>query len=335
MPKESGDMESATLSVVVPMYNEEENVKYFVKRLVHVLEPLALEYEILLVDDGSNDGTWREIRAAAKEFPSLRGIRLARNFGHQAALLAGLHQAKGRAIVSMDGDMQHPPELIPALLKAWAGGAAVVSTLRTYNESTSFFKKATSSLYYRIFSFLSDVHMEAGQSDFRLIDRSVMKHLLSIQQSDLFLRGVVGWLNYPGVTIPFIAEDRRYGKSKYSLSKMFRFARSGILAFSTKPLQVGIMVGLMTSALSFLDLFYILVQYFRGHTVQGWASTLGLLSFLFGILFIMLGVVGTYLGRIYIMLQHRPKYVIDNRDDSIQPNPDSFLNHIKAHAANF
>jgi dolichol-phosphate mannosyltransferase len=198
------------------------------------------------------------------------------------------------------------------MVAAWKSGNAVVSTLRTYNKSTGFFKKSTSSLYYRIFSYLSEVEMASGQSDFRLLDRSALDQLLTIQQSDLFLRGAVSWLNYPGKNIPFVAEDRLHGVSKYSLSKMLRFARSGILAFSTKPLQVGIMTGLATSGLSFLYLVYIVVQYFFGHTVQGWASTLGLLSLLFGVLFVMLGVIGTYIGRIYTMLQHRPHYVLDN-----------------------
>jgi dolichol-phosphate mannosyltransferase len=299
-------------SIVVPMYNEEANVPHFVRRLAGVLDGLSLSYEILLVDDGSRDGTWEAIQSAARTCPALRGVRLARNFGHQAALLAGLHQAKGRAVISMDGDLQHPPELIPALIEAWNNGAAVVTTQRTYNESVGFFKKATSSLYYRLFSYLSDVRMEPGQSDFRLLDRHVLDQLLSIQQSDIFLRGAVGWLNYPCKNIPFVAQDRLHGSSKYSLRKMLRFAKSGILAFSIKPLEVGIMLGVTTSALSFLYLVYIVFQYFQGNTVQGWASTLTLLSLLFGVLFIMLGIVGTYIGRIYTMLQRRPQYVLDS-----------------------
>lgn len=298
------------LSVVIPVYNEEENIPLFVNRLTGVLERLGTSFEVLLVDDGSRDATWLAIASASLHHSAVRGIRLARNFGHQAALLAGLHQARGQAVISMDGDMQHPPELIPQMVEAWKSGAAVVSTLRTYNEQTSFFKKATSSLYYRIFSYLSEVQMAAGQSDFRLLDRLALEQLLNIQQSDLFLRGAVGWLDFPGKTIEFVAEDRLYGTSKYSFKKMLRFAKAGILAFSTKPLQVGIMLGLATSGLSFLYLVYILVQYFIGNTVQGWASTLGLLSLLFGVLFVMLGIIGTYIGRIYVLLQRRPPYIL-------------------------
>lgn len=303
---------NTALSVVVPMYNEALNVSLFVNRLLNVLHSMNVSYEVLLVDDGSRDATWMEIQNVSSQCKNVRGIRLARNFGHQAALLAGLHQAKGEAVVSMDGDMQHPPELLPALVDAWKKGATVVATVRTYSGTTSFFKKLTSSLYYQIFSFLSEVQMKEGQSDFRLLDRSALNHLLSIQQSDLFLRGAVSWLNYPSAIIPFIAEDRKFGTSSYSLAKMLSFAKAGILAFSTKPLQVGIMLGLGTGGLSFLYLIYILLQYFSGNTVQGWASTLGLLSLLFSVLFVMLGIIGTYIGRIYVLLQNRPAYVLDS-----------------------
>jgi dolichol-phosphate mannosyltransferase len=300
------------------MYNEEANVAPFLVRLIGVLDAMELRYEVLMADDGSSDSTWTEIQKAAQKFPCVRGLRLVRNFGHQAALLAGLQHAQGQAIVSMDGDLQHPPELIPRLLELWRAGADVVTTLRSYNNETGWLKKHTSSLYYRIFSYLSGTKMQPGQSDFRLLDRSALDQLLAMQQSDIFLRGAVTWLSYPTETIHFVAAGRQHGESKYTLAKMMRFARSGILAFSTKPLQVGIMLGLATSGLSFLYLAYIFLQYVLGNTVQGWASTLGLLSLLFGVLFVMLGIIGTYLGRIYLMLQRRPHYVLDERSMTIQ-----------------
>jgi glycosyltransferase involved in cell wall biosynthesis len=312
------NVQSTVLSVVVPMYNEEENVAPFLVRLIGVLDAMALRYEVLMVDDGSSDSTWAAIQQAAQEYPGVRGLRLVRNFGHQAALLAGLKHAQGLAIVSMDGDLQHPPELIPRLLELWRKGADVVTTLRTYNHDTGWLKKLTSAMYYRCFSYLSGTRMQSGQSDFRLLDRSALDQLLAMQQSDIFLRGAVSWLNYPTETIHFVATSRQHGESKYTLAKMMCFARSGILAFSTKPLQVGIMFGLTTSALSFIFLAWIFVQYVLGNTVQGWASTLGLLSLLFGVLFVLLGIIGTYLGRIYLMLQRRPHYVLDERSMTIQ-----------------
>ena len=303
-------------SVVVPVFNEQDNVAHLIKRLINALDSLGDSYEVLFIDDGSRDATWNRIADAAVQYhPRLRGLRLARQFGHQAALLAGLSRARGQAVVSMDGDLQHPPELIPELVKAWKQGAEVVETRRHYNAQTSRFKKLSSALFYRFFSLVSEIDMEEGRSDFRLIDRRVLDQVLAFQQSDIFLRGVVSWLNFPSTTIEFEAANRLHGDSKYTLQSMLRFARGGIVAFSTKPLRVGIALGLVTSALAFVALCYVMAQYVLGHTVPGWASTLGLLVFLFGVLFVILGVIGGYVGLIYIMLQHRPAYVIYEETD--------------------
>ena len=305
------------ISVVVPVFNEQDNVAQLVERLTNALDSLGNSYEVLLIDDGSRDATWIRIAdAAAQDHPRLRGLRLARQFGHQAALLAGLSRARGQAVVSMDGDLQHPPELIPELVKAWKQGAAVVETRRHYNAQTSRFKKLSSALFYQFFSLVSEIDMKEGRSDFRLIDRRVLDQVLAFQQSDIFLRGVVSWLDFPSTTIEFEAANRLHGDSKYTLQSMLRFARGGIVAFSTKPLRVGLALGLVTSALAFVELCYIMAQYVLGHTVPGWASTLGLLVFLFGVLFVILGVIGGYVGLIYIMLQHRPPYVIYEETDA-------------------
>lgn len=305
------------ISVVVPVFNEQDNVAHLVERLTNALDSLGESYEVLFIDDGSRDATWIKIaNAVAHYHPRLRGLRLARQFGHQSALLAGLSRARGQAVVSMDGDLQHPPELIPELVEAWKQGAAVVETRRHYNAHTSLFKKLSSALFYRFFSLMSDIHMEEGRSDFRLTDRRVLDQVLAFQQNDIFLRGVVTWLDFPSTTIEFEAPNRLHGESKYTLRSMLRFARGGILAFSTKPLRVGIALGLVTSALAFVALCYILAQYVTGRTVPGWASTLGLLVLLFGVLFVILGVIGGYVGLIYIMLQRRPPYVIYEETDA-------------------
>jgi polyisoprenyl-phosphate glycosyltransferase len=298
------------LSVVVPLFDEQDNLSKLVERLISAVEKLGMSYEVILVDDGSQDATWLGIQETSLRNPYLRGLRLARNFGHQAALLAGLTRSRGQAIISLDGDLQHPPELIPKMIAAWEGGAAVVETSRRYNAQTGWFKKLSSLWFYRIFSAISDVQIEPGRSDFRLLDRRVLEQMLAFQQSDLFLRGVVGWLDFPSVTIEFEAADRYSGESKYTLKRMLRFARGGVVAFSTKPLHIGIGLGLITSALAFIYLVYIVIQFSLGTTVPGWASTLGFLSLLFGVLFVMLGIIGGYLGRIYVMLQHRPAYII-------------------------
>ncbi len=241
------------ISVVVPLFNEQDNVAHLVERLANTLNSLGKSYEVLLVDDGSGDATWTRIaKAVARHHPRFRGLRLARRFGHQAALLAGLSRARGQAVVSMDGDLQHPPELIPELVKAWKQGAAVVETRRHYNAQTSCFKKLSSALFYRFFSFMSEINMEEGRSDFRLVDRRVLDQVMAFQQSDIFLRGVVSWLDFPSTTIEFEAANRLHGDSKYTLQRMLRFAHGGIVAFSTKPLRVGIALGLVTSALAFV-----------------------------------------------------------------------------------
>lgn len=304
------------LSIVVPLFNEEGNVGLLVRRLTKTLSnEKAGPYEIVLVDDGSRDGTWDAIREAAAGDDRIRGLRLCRNFGHQAALLAGLTEARGKAIVSMDGDLQHPPELIPDLLRAYRQGWKVVETRRRYGKSASLFKKLSSSLYYRIFSYLAEYELEEGRSDFRLIDAQVRDELIRLRMADLFLRGAVGWMGFPTRVVDFEADRRHSGASKYSLGRMLRFGRGAIVSFSFRPLKIGIALGLVTSAFALLELIYIIVQYFSGNTVPGWASTLGVISLLFGILFVILGIVGSYIARLCVILQNRPAFIIGEKTD--------------------
>ncbi|MBN2284948.1 MAG: glycosyltransferase family 2 protein [Tissierellales bacterium] len=302
--------ENKYLSVVIPLFNEEDNVDVLLKNLEDNLQPLGVSYEIILVDDGSDDETWIKIQQSSRVNSSVKGIRLARNFGHQHALLAGLSNATGQAIISMDGDLQHPPSLIPKMLKSYEEGSFVVNTVRNDKEVASFFKRKTSSVFYKLFSLLTDVPMVSGSSDFRLFDRSVLNQLLQLKDVDLFLRGAVEWLGFPSVTIPYTANERFAGVSKYTLSKMIKFAKGSIISFSTKPLVLGIWIGIFTSVLAFLEIIYILYRFVVGETVPGWASTVGIISFLFGVLFVVLGIIGTYLARIHTALQNRPRFII-------------------------
>src|SRR5690606_35096955 len=200
------------LSVVSPMFNEETNVQPFVRAVSDVLDPAGIDYEIILVDDGSRDGTWLAILEATKQSPRVRGLSLSRNFGHQGALLAGMCHARGRAVVTMDGDLQHPPALIPELVSAWRDGYKVVNTRRSDSTDTSWFKRASSRWFYRFFSRVSGVTMEAGASDFRLLDRMPLSALVNMGDADLFVRGIVSWLGFKTKTIPYQAQPRLSGQ---------------------------------------------------------------------------------------------------------------------------
>lgn len=301
------------LSIVAPMYNEEGNIAAFVTAVEKVALGMNVPFEIILVDDGSSDGTWQSIVEQTKLHPALRGARLARNFGHQGALMAGLTEARGQAIVSLDGDLQHPPEMIPELFARWREGYKVVTTERADAEDTSLFKRTTSRWFYGVFSKLTGVSMAPGNSDFRLMDASAVRALVDMQDVDLFIRGQVTWLGFRSVTLPYRANKRFSGTSKYNLKKMLRFASGAILSFSLAPLKLGIWIGFATSGLAVAELIYILVAYFLGHTVTGWASMMAFMALMFGILFVLLGVIGTYIGKIFELLKNRPRFLIGER----------------------
>jgi len=298
------------LSVAVPVYNESGNVEPLLQRLKAVLSEAGVDHEVIIVDDGSDDGTWTSISSAITRYPFVRAYRLSRNFGHQNALFAALAAAKGDVVVSMDGDLQHSPEVIVRLLAKWREGFEIVNTRRLSGRVTGFFKRSSSALFYRVFSALAEVDVSEGSSDFRLLDRKVLDALLKLRDGDLFLRGSVHWLGFKTTTVEFQVAERHSGQSKYNLRKMLRFASGAVVSFSTKPLRIGIWVGLLTSLIAFLEIFYILVQVYRGRTVPGWASTVGITSLLFGILFVLVGIIGVYVARIHTALQRRPYFIV-------------------------
>ncbi len=312
------EIASPIVSVVSPSFNEEGNVRRFVDEVTDVLERVGETYEIILIDDGSSDQTWASISRIATEAPRVRGVRLSRNFGHQPALLAGLSQARGRAVISMDSDLQHPPEAIELLLAEWRKGYKIVNTRRNDEFVANIFKRTTSKWFYRFFSYLADIPIEDGASDFRLLDQDALKVLLKFAHADGFIRGSVQWMGYPSIIVPYEANSRFAGQSKYTLKRMLKFAMTALTSFSTKPLRVGVWIGLGVAFLAMLELAYVVWQALEGQTVAGWASTVGVLSFLFGVLFALLGVMGIYLARIYSLLQARPFFIIHTATDGGQ-----------------
>lgn len=310
------------LSVVIPLYNEEENILFLIQRLNLALEKIGLSYEIILIDDGSDDKTWHTIQLVCHDYLAIRAARFSRNFGHQHAIFAGLRLAKGRGIISMDGDLQHPPEVIEELVNEWRSGVKIVNTIREDRKTAGPFKRFFSNLFYKVFSILSDVSLEQGSSDFRLIDSDVRDEIISFGDVDVFLRGAIQWVGFNVKEIKYDADIRHHGSSKFTLGRMIRLASGAIISYSTVPLKIGVWIGAITSILSFMELGYIFYIYTQGVAVPGWASTLGITSLLFGVLFFNIGIIGIYLARIHKSLQGRPPYIIsenysfEQRDDN-------------------
>jgi dolichol-phosphate mannosyltransferase len=300
-----------SLSIVVPVFNEEGNIRPLFDALLPVLTATGMTWEIIFSDDGSTDGTWPALTVLNQCDGRVRALRLSRNFGHQYALFAGLSKARGDAVISMDGDLQHPPQVILELLARWRAGDQIVHTIRKDVQRGHWLKNATSRLFYRLFSYLSGVRMEAGMADFRLLDRLVLDELMGFREQGLFLRGIVNWVGYQTSKVEFVCGDRHSGTGKYTLRRMLKLAWAGITSFSVVPLRISIVIGVLTSGLAFAEVLYaIYAKLFTDTAVPGWASAVAVVSFLFGILFILLGVLGEYIGRILLEVRGRPRYLV-------------------------
>ncbi len=305
------DLYSIVISLVIPAFNEEGNLREIYKDVKRIMSLMDMPWELIFTDDGSGDATWKVIGDLNQEDNRVKGIRLSKNFGHQYSLLAGLSHASGQAIIMMDADLQHPPDLIPQMIDEWRKGNKIVHTVRLGQDNISLFKKYSSILFYKIFSFLSGVKLEPGMADFRLVDRRVLDSVLKFGEGSLFLRGIFQWVGFPSSKLEFTCRERFSGKSQYSLKKMVKFATAGVTSFSVIPLRIGILIGLITSLVAFSLMLNVLYEKIVLHaTVPGWATTITLVTFMFGILFILIGLIGEYLGRVLIEVKSRPRYLV-------------------------
>lgn len=302
------------VSVIVPVHNEEGNVALLARRVSEAVASTGARIELVFVDDGSSDATVSRVLELAGRDADVRLLPLSRNFGHQVALTAGLDACRGDLAITMDGDLQHPPELLPTLVRCWEEGYDVVLTVREDSEDVSLMKAATSSLFYRIINALSDVKMTPSASDFRLLDRSCIDALCQLRERDRFLRGLVSWIGYNQCMVPYQAAVRHSGRSKYTWRAMFRFAVAGLSSFSAVPLRFSLYLGLVMAAFSFLYALFVVLDYsFRltgAQYVWGWTTIVCLVTMLSGIQLIMLGIMGEYLFRLYQESKHRPIYLI-------------------------
>lgn len=298
------------ISIIVPVYNEEEVLEQFINTLLANLNKIRHTFEIIFVDDGSVDNSINIIKKYKSDNNSIKYISFTRNFGHQYALLEGIRKSSGDAVIMMDSDLQHPPSLIQDLIKEWEGGAKVVQTVRR-DQKISLVKKITSKLFYLALNLLSNLDLNLSTADFRLIDREVVIKLLEFQENDIFLRGLIPWLGYQISYIEFYAEPRYAGKSKYSMFKMLKFAVTGLTSFTTFPLKIASIMGIVISIVSFyVGIQAIYARLFTDRTIIGWTSVMTGVFFIGGIIMLLLGILGEYLGKIFIEVKHRPKYVI-------------------------
>jgi glycosyltransferase involved in cell wall biosynthesis len=301
-------------SIVVPVFNEAAVLPILLRRIGTLMEQLDGPAETIFVDDGSSDCGPIVLQALVRDDPRYRYIGLSRNFGHQVAITAGMDAAAGEAIVVMDADLQDPPEIVGEMIAKWKEGFEVVYARRLSRAGESAFKRVTANLFYKLLGRMSSIGIPADVGDFRLIDRKVLDALRRMPEQDRFIRGMIAWLGFRQTEVTFHRLPRRAGKTKYPLLKMVRLAVNGALSFSDAPLRLAIWFGLGVSACAVLYGFYVAGLWFtNSHLVEGWSSTIIVISFLCGINMLMTGIMGLYIGRIHAEVKRRPLYVVSQK----------------------
>lgn len=305
---------SKKISIIVSVYNEEEVLFEFYRETIKVLLLIDNPYEIIFVNDGSVDGSRGILFKIAKDDENVKVVHFSRNFGHEAAMIAGIDNASGDYIVCMDADLQHPPTLLPEMLRKFESGYDIINMVRTVNKSAGIIKNITSSMFYKVINRLSDIHLVSNASDFFGISKRVADVLRSsYREKTRFLRGYVQNVGFNTVNIEYEARKRYAGESKYSIKKLFRFSMNTIMTFSNLPLKLGIYAGSMAAFLAIVMMIYTIVSFIRVGTPSGYATTICLICFMFSVLFFIVGIIGEYLGLILSEIKDRPIYIVEEK----------------------
>ena len=304
-------MSAKSVSVVIPCFNEEGNLRETHRRVTEAVSQAGIQYEVVYVDDGSYDTTPELLRQLQAEDEHVRVVYFSRNFGHQFAVTAGLAHASGGAVIILDADLQDPPELLVEMIRLWEAGYEVVYGVRTDREGETRFKLLTARLFYRLIRWLSETEIPLDTGDFRLLDRKVVDVIAAMPERDRFLRGMVSWAGYRQIGIPYRRAPRFSGETKYPVGKMVRFAFDGIVSFSVKPLRLSTLMGFICAGLALLAILYALaMRLFTQRWVTGWTALIIAILFLGGAQLISLGIIGEYVGRLYGEAKHRPLYLV-------------------------
>ena len=316
----------SVLSVILPAYNEELMIARACRKLQEVLEEAEISYELVFVDDGSKDKTWDEIEKVGKKNRNILGVHFSRNFGKEAAILAGLAQASGDVVAVMDSDLQHPPEKLIEMYRLWEDGYEVIEGVKSHRGDESAFRKKSAGFFYRIMTKAIKIDMQ-NASDFKMMDRKVVDSILSMPERNVFFRATSSWVGFKTAKVRYDVQERAAGESKWSTWSLIKYAFTNIVAFTTLPLQFVTVGGVVCLLFSIGLALYSLVQYFTGHAVEGYTTTLIVLLFIGSMVMVSLGIIGYYIAKIYEEVKRRPRYIISQiikgkEDVSQQVHPD-------------
>lgn len=306
----------AVLSIVLPSYNEEQNIENTARVLSELLEKEQIDYELVFVSDGSKDKTYEEIEKVAAQNPHIKGARFSRNFGKEATIFAGLQITTGDAVIVMDCDLQHPPQVIPQMWKLWQEGYEVVEGIKSSRGRESLGYKLSAGLFYKVMSYLIKMDMNSS-SDFKLLDRKVVDVLLELPEKNTFFRALSFWAGFNTTTVEYEVQERVYGQSKWSFVSLLRYAISNATSFSTLPLQLVTVMGMVSIFFSVVLAVQTLFRYLTGTAVEGFTTVILLILIIGGFIMLSLGIIGHYIARIYEEVKGRPKYIISNVTDNV------------------